>query len=107
MGGTFDPPHKGHIHISKIALKKLKLNKIVWVITKKNPLKKNSMETETKETLKRFKKYLDNQGLTQKTFADYVMFQNSGTEATEAAIKVARKYFHKIGKPEKNNMREF
>ncbi len=27
--------------------------------------------------------------LTQKTFADYVFFQNSGTEATEAAIKVA------------------
>ena len=31
--------------------------------------------------------------LAKKTFADYVMFQNSGAEATEAAIKVARKYF--------------
>ena len=40
MGGTFDPPHKGHIHISKIALKKLKLNKLIWVVTKKNPLKR-------------------------------------------------------------------
>ena len=40
MGGTFDPPHKGHIHISKIALKKLKLNKILWTVTKKNPFKK-------------------------------------------------------------------
>ena len=26
LGGTFDPPHIGHLHISKIALKKLKLN---------------------------------------------------------------------------------
>ena len=34
-----------------------------------------------------------------KTFADYVMFQNSGAEATEAAIKVARRYFYSIGKP--------
>ena len=42
--------------------------------------------------------------LCQKTFADYVMFQNSGTEATEAAIKVARRYFHSIGKPEKNRI---
>ncbi len=42
--------------------------------------------------------------ITKKTFADYVMFQNSGTEATEAAIKVARKYFHKIGKPKKNRI---
>jgi len=40
LGGTFDPPHKGHLHISKIALKKFKLNRIIWVVTKKNPLKK-------------------------------------------------------------------
>ncbi|MSP10502.1 MAG: aspartate aminotransferase family protein [Pelagibacteraceae bacterium] len=42
--------------------------------------------------------------LAQKTFADYVMFQNSGTEATEAAIKVARRYFFSIGKPKKNRI---
>ena len=42
--------------------------------------------------------------LCQKTFADYVMFQNSGAEATEAAIKVARKYFYSIGKPHKNRV---
>ena len=42
--------------------------------------------------------------LTQKTFADYIFFQNSGTEATEAAIKVARRYFYSIGKPNKNRI---
>ena len=42
--------------------------------------------------------------LAKKTFADYVIFQNSGAEATEAAIKVARKYFHSIGKPNKNRI---
>jgi acetylornithine/N-succinyldiaminopimelate aminotransferase len=42
--------------------------------------------------------------LCKKTFADYVMFQNSGTEATEAAIKVARRYFYSIGKPNKNRI---
>jgi len=42
--------------------------------------------------------------LTQKTFADYVMFQNSGTEATEAAIKIARRYFYKISQPKKNRI---
>ena len=42
--------------------------------------------------------------LCHKTFADYVMFQNSGTEATEAAIKVARRYFYSIGKPHKNRI---
>ncbi len=42
--------------------------------------------------------------LAKKTFADYVMFQNSGTEATEAAIKSARRYFFSIGKPKKNRI---
>jgi acetylornithine/N-succinyldiaminopimelate aminotransferase len=42
--------------------------------------------------------------LAKKTFADYVMFQNSGAEATEAAIKVARRYFFSIGKPKKNRI---
>jgi len=45
--------------------------------------------------------------LTDHTFADFVCFQNSGTEATEASIKIARKYFHKIGKPEKNRIVTF
>jgi len=42
--------------------------------------------------------------LAKKTFADYVMFQNSGAEATEAAIKVARRYFYSIGKQKKNRI---
>jgi acetylornithine/N-succinyldiaminopimelate aminotransferase len=42
--------------------------------------------------------------LVKKTFADYVLFQNSGTEATEAAIKIARRYFFSIGKPKKNRI---
>ena len=45
--------------------------------------------------------------LTDYTFADFVCFQNSGTEATEASIKIARKYFHKIGRPEKNKIITF
>ncbi len=42
--------------------------------------------------------------LAKKTFAEFVMFQNSGAEATEAAIKVARRYFYSIGKPKKNRI---
>ena len=42
--------------------------------------------------------------LCKKTFADYVMFQNSGAEATEAAVKVARRYFYSNGKPNKNRI---
>jgi len=42
--------------------------------------------------------------LTQHTFADHVAFQNSGAEATELAIKVARRYFYSKGKPKKNRI---
>ena len=40
LGGTFDPPHLGHLHIAKTAIKKLKLNKLIWAVTKRNSLKK-------------------------------------------------------------------
>ena len=42
LGGSFDPAHKGHLSISKIAIKKLKLKKVYWVITKKNPFKNDT-----------------------------------------------------------------
>ena len=42
LGGSFDPPHKGHLTISKEAIKRLKLKKVIWAITSKNPFKKKS-----------------------------------------------------------------
>ena len=42
LGGSFDPAHKGHLIISKIAIRKLRLSKVLWIITKKNPFKKKT-----------------------------------------------------------------
>ena len=39
LGGSFDPPHKGHLYISLEAKKILKLDKIWWLVTPQNPLK--------------------------------------------------------------------
>ncbi len=47
------------------------------------------------------------QRLCKHTFADAVAFQNSGTEATELAIKLARKYFYSQGKKNKNKVVTF
>ena len=40
LGGSFDPAHKGHLAISKIAIKKIKLEKVYWIVSRKNPFKK-------------------------------------------------------------------
>ena len=78
FGGTFDPPHKGHLYISKIALKKLKLNKLIWVVTKKNPLKQkpylstrariNLSKEMTKKEKKIFVRYFDDKVKSINTF---------------------------------------
>ena len=39
LGGSFDPPHKGHLFISLEAKKILKLDEVWWLVTPKNPLK--------------------------------------------------------------------
>jgi len=39
LGGSFDPPHRGHIYISLEAKKILSLDEIWWLITPQNPLK--------------------------------------------------------------------
>ena len=62
FGGSFDPPHKGHVQISKISLKKLNLKKIYWVITKKNPFKNKaffSLKERMKKSTKSLKKFKD------------------------------------------------
>ena len=45
--------------------------------------------------------------LVKNTFADHVIFMNSGAEATEASIKIARKYFYEKGQKNKNRIITF
>ena len=41
MGGTFNPPHAGHVLISETAIKRLRLDQLWWLVTPGNPLKSN------------------------------------------------------------------
>ena len=59
LGGSFDPAHKGHLAISKEAVKRFKLKKVIWAITKKNPFKKKS-SLNLKNRIKICKKILKN-----------------------------------------------
>lgn len=42
FGGSFNPPHAGHRLVSLIALKRLRLDRVWWIVTPGNPLKNNS-----------------------------------------------------------------
>ncbi len=39
FGGTFDPPHEGHLHVAEAARRRLGLNRIWWLVSPQNPLK--------------------------------------------------------------------
>lgn len=41
LGGSFDPPHHGHVHITQMALRTMRLNRVWWLVSPGNPLKKN------------------------------------------------------------------
>jgi len=78
----------GHSHPSLIKALNTQAKK-VWHIS-------NSFEIPEGEILAK--------KLAKKTFADKVIFVNSGAEANEAAIKIARRYFYSLGKPNKNRI---
>jgi nicotinate-nucleotide adenylyltransferase len=39
LGGSFNPAHEGHLHVSEIALKRLRLHYVWWLVSPQNPLK--------------------------------------------------------------------
>jgi len=62
LGGSFDPPHKGHLYISLEAKKILKLDEIWWLVTPKNPLKINQ-PASYEDRLKNCKLIVKNQSI--------------------------------------------
>ena len=58
LGGTFDPPHEGHLFISKFAKIKLDVGEVWWIVTTTNPLKNNKVDYQKR--LKKVKRFLMN-----------------------------------------------
>lgn len=44
LGGSFNPAHEGHLHISTEAIKRLGLDWVIWFVTPRNPLKSAEMK---------------------------------------------------------------
>lgn len=48
FGGSFDPPHEGHLHVAKTALKRLGLDEVWWIVARGNPLKESPADFEAR-----------------------------------------------------------
>ena len=91
LGGTFDPPHKGHLHISKLVIKKLYLTTLYWAITKQNPLKKTTPHNNENK-----RKTLCRQ-LTRSE-KKIKLFNTSDVKNSNLTINILRKIKEKINK---------
>ena len=89
LGGSFDPPHQGHIKISNISIKKLKIKKLYWVITKKNPFKKKPYFL-LKERISKSKNILRNKRKIQVLYLDGIVRSSRSINVINYFIKVKK-----------------
>jgi len=64
LGGSFNPAHEGHLHISRLALKVLKLNEIWWLVSPQNPLKPEAGMAPLDERLQSARKIAGGENIT-------------------------------------------
>ena len=50
-GGSFNPVHDGHVHVAETALKKLRLDRVIWLVSPQNPLKQRHETAPVKERM--------------------------------------------------------
>ena len=75
LGGSFDPAHKGHLTISKEAIKRFILRNVIWAITKKNPFKKKT-HTSLDNRIKHCKKIIGSSKLIKVKFYEDTIKSN-------------------------------
>ena len=81
LGGSFDPAHKGHLTISKEAIKRFELRNVIWAITKKNPFKKKT-HTSLNNRIKHCKKIIGSSKLIKVKFYEDTIKSVSYTHLT-------------------------
>ena len=89
LGGSFDPVHKGHLGISNIAIRKLKLKRIYWVITEKNPFK-NKTFYSLNERIKYAKKISRNQKKIEVVYIENIIKSSRSVNVINYFIKIKR-----------------
>ena len=86
LGGSFDPVHKGHLQISKIAIKKIKLKKVYWVVTKKNPFKKRPFFS-LKQRLTKIKKLVGKSKIIEILYLEGIIRSSRSIDVVKYILK--------------------
>jgi nicotinate-nucleotide adenylyltransferase len=86
LGGSFDPAHKGHLTISKEALKKFDLKSIIWAITNQNPFKEKS-ENDLKKRMIFCKKIIGLNKLIKVKFFEDIINSNKTADLIDHLSK--------------------
>ena len=86
LGGTFDPAHKGHLAISKEALKKFNLKNVIWAITNQNPFKKKSKFT-LKKRITACKKIISKNKLIKIKYFEDIINSNKSSDLIDYLYK--------------------
>ena len=86
LGGSFDPAHKGHLTISKEALKKFKLKSIIWAITNQNPLKSKS-KNNLKKRMSLCKKIIGKNKLIKIKYFEDIIGSNKTSDLIDHLFK--------------------
>ena len=86
LGGSFDPVHKGHLQISKIAIKKIKLKKVYWVVTKKNPFKKKPFFS-LKQRITKIKKLVGKSKIIEVLYLDGIIRSSRSIDVVKYIFK--------------------
>ncbi len=60
LGGSFNPAHRGHLHISEAALNRLNLDEVWWLVSPQNPLKSADGMADMDDQIAAAKAYASN-----------------------------------------------
>lgn len=89
LGGSFNPPHEGHMHIARLAMAKFGLDFVWWIITPQNPLKQSSHMAPYEERFARVKAMTDAHPRMMATHLE----RDIGTQYTyETALELRRHF---------------
>ena len=88
LGGSFNPPHKGHVHISEVALQTLGLDVIWWLVTPANPLKDSSDLPPAAERMELCRAMTDNRQIVVTDIENEI-----GTNLSYKTVKALRAAF--------------